>query len=406
MKLDKRAIVRKRTQQLVYVELGRDNGGVMLNLTEHGCGFQAISPVKVGETRFAFQISGGRRIAGDAEAVWVDELGIMGGLRFLNLDAQPQQEIRRWLVETNAADEPGDGIESNSIPPVSSEPPPLLRPRREEISSPPPPRDYRPTSWPPANPHVAEEPPVHPGWGNVLTGASAVIDDRPRFPAWTEEPAFESGHRKSVALWRGIAAIAIAAALGALLVAYQHEVGRSLIWLGETLSDKTRASTTFTPPEKATPAATVPSTAAATDSVHETQIPAAQKSSSSAPLSSEDPLTPETAIGSGVPSNSSSSAQNPSAASPADGASESVLERQSSQRKPEPLNTSDSVESLWGAVQGGSVSAEISLAERFVRGDGVLKNCDQAKVLLRAASRRGSREATLRLYQLESEGCR
>jgi len=63
---DKRVIVRKRTQQLVYLELGRDNGGVMLNLSEDGCGFQAITPVKVGETRFGFQISGGRRIAGEA----------------------------------------------------------------------------------------------------------------------------------------------------------------------------------------------------------------------------------------------------------------------------------------------------------------------------------------------------
>ena len=51
---NKRSIVRKRTQQLVYLELGRDNGGVMLNLSEDGCGFQAITPVKCGETRFGF----------------------------------------------------------------------------------------------------------------------------------------------------------------------------------------------------------------------------------------------------------------------------------------------------------------------------------------------------------------
>src|SRR5262245_11074561 len=104
---NKRGVVRKRTQQLVYLELGRDNGGVMLNLSEDGCGFQAITPVKVGETRFAFQISGGRRIAGDAEVMWVDEVGIMGGLRFLNLPVEARRQIRRWLDETHAPEEHG-----------------------------------------------------------------------------------------------------------------------------------------------------------------------------------------------------------------------------------------------------------------------------------------------------------
>ena len=57
MKQNKRTIVRRRTQQLVYLELGRENGGVMLNLSEEGCGFQAITPVKCGESRFGFQIN-------------------------------------------------------------------------------------------------------------------------------------------------------------------------------------------------------------------------------------------------------------------------------------------------------------------------------------------------------------
>ncbi len=74
----------------------------MLNLSEHGCGFQAITPVKCGETRFGFQINGGRRIAGGAEVVWADDAGVMGGLRFLNLPPEARREIRLWLEETNA----------------------------------------------------------------------------------------------------------------------------------------------------------------------------------------------------------------------------------------------------------------------------------------------------------------
>ena len=107
MKQNNRAIVRRRTQQLVYLELGRENGGVMLNLSEEGCGFQAITPVKIGETRFGFQINGGRRIAGDAEIVWADESGVMGGLRFIALPPEARKEIRSWLEETNAPVEYG-----------------------------------------------------------------------------------------------------------------------------------------------------------------------------------------------------------------------------------------------------------------------------------------------------------
>jgi TPR repeat protein len=74
--------------------------------------------------------------------------------------------------------------------------------------------------------------------------------------------------------------------------------------------------------------------------------------------------------------------------------------------KAEPLwSAGDSVDSLWGAVQSGSISAEVSLAERFARGQGVNKNCDQAKVLMKAAADRGNREARLRLYQMETGGC-
>src|SRR5215470_7126166 len=102
---NKRGVVRKRTQQLVYLELGRNNGGVMLNLSEDGCGFQAISPVEKGTTRFAFQISGGRRIAGEGEVEWTDGVGITGGLRFLDLSEEARKQIRTWLIDTNAPEE-------------------------------------------------------------------------------------------------------------------------------------------------------------------------------------------------------------------------------------------------------------------------------------------------------------
>src|SRR5580704_12682553 len=222
---DKRSIVRRRTQQLVYLELGKENGGVMLNLSEHGCGFQAITPVKCGETRFGFQINGGRRIAGDAEVVWADDAGVMGGLRFLNLPAEAHREIRLWLEETNAP------VENGYAPAAAAAFEGGARRSRamgtEEAPA------------PIANARVAvEEPAGTAAWAKLRAGAYPPIDDgRYGSPYLGDHhAAFGSPHRKSTAVWRGIALVTTLVALAVLVIMYQRDVGTSLIWLGETLA--------------------------------------------------------------------------------------------------------------------------------------------------------------------------
>lgn len=392
MNQDKRSIVRKRTQQLVYLELGRDNGGVMLNLTEDGCGFQAITPVKCGETRFAFQISGGRRIAGEAEVIWVDEVGIVGGLRFLNLPLEARKQIRLWLEETNAPEEPG--FEPAAAAPLDA----VARKSRagssaESARS----REYRQSASPRVDTRAIEEEVPTPAWANLRAATSPMVhDERFSVPMLREDGPFLASRPRSVALWRSIAVLATATAIAALLVAYQRDVGSSLIWLGQTLSGRTKAS--VVPPEtkpalegasQDTSAANpLPETSAASQKPEEADATPKKLPASALPAQ-DQPVNP------GAPSTINSSERQ-----------ESVLERQVVRDKPETWDSSESIESLWGAVQGGSVSAERSLAERFVRGEGVIKNCEQAKVLLKAAADRGSREARLRLYELETQGCR
>jgi TPR repeat protein len=60
---------------------------------------------------------------------------------------------------------------------------------------------------------------------------------------------------------------------------------------------------------------------------------------------------------------------------------------------------------LWAGVRQGYVPAEVTLADLFRRGDGVQKNCDQARVLLVAASKKGSFEARQMLEQIAERGC-
>jgi hypothetical protein len=411
MKQNKRTIVRRRTQQLVYLELGRENGGVMLNLSEEGCGFQAITPVKCGESRFGFQINGGRRIAGDAEIVWADESGVMGGLRFLNLPPEARKEIRSWLEETNAPMEYGYasataasaaaagaavGARPNrtSVPPVGPDPYP-----REAAPFRVPPQDVPPT------------PSQKPAYSNAASLGYPVLEE-PRYNSpFTEAivPYQDYPQRKSAAVWRGIAVAATMVAVLALGIMYQKDVGNSLIWLGETMSGKTKAST-VAPVEKpaGSASAALPTTGPETapsgapgEKNSGAGTPDVTDSTAADMKAAEDLAKTAPATRTQQPA-----ANGPNAANVAD-RSVSVLEKQSAAAaKPEPnWSETDSVEALWGAVQAGSVSAEVSLAERFARGAGVNKNCDQAKVLMKAAADKGNREARLRLYELESGGC-
>lgn len=61
---------------------------------------------------------------------------------------------------------------------------------------------------------------------------------------------------------------------------------------------------------------------------------------------------------------------------------------------------------LWAAVGKGNVTAEITLADLYVRGIGVTKNCDQATMLLTAASKKGNAKAAQKLAELNGGNCR
>jgi|SRR6266404_83619 hypothetical protein len=64
-----------------------------------------------------------------------------------------------------------------------------------------------------------------------------------------------------------------------------------------------------------------------------------------------------------------------------------------------------SPQQLWSAVQGGNVQAALTLADLYLRGDGVPVNCDQARVLLLVASKKGNAQAVKELRELDRTGC-
>jgi len=56
---------------------------------------------------------------------------------------------------------------------------------------------------------------------------------------------------------------------------------------------------------------------------------------------------------------------------------------------------------LWGEVQAGNSKAAVELAELYIKGDGVPRNCQQARVLLLVASEKRNTTAIKRLHDLD-----
>jgi hypothetical protein len=68
-------------------------------------------------------------------------------------------------------------------------------------------------------------------------------------------------------------------------------------------------------------------------------------------------------------------------------------------------NDSEAAQWLWKAVSKRNLPATMLLADMYLRGTGVSKNCDQARILLDAAAARGAKDAAFRLRNIQSFGC-
>jgi TPR repeat protein len=70
-----------------------------------------------------------------------------------------------------------------------------------------------------------------------------------------------------------------------------------------------------------------------------------------------------------------------------------------------PRDGEEGVRWLWKAEGKGNLAATMALADLFLRGDVLAKNCGQARLLLDVAAKKGSRAAGERLRNLQAFGC-
>ena len=68
-------------------------------------------------------------------------------------------------------------------------------------------------------------------------------------------------------------------------------------------------------------------------------------------------------------------------------------------------DSTEAVRWLWRSVAKQNATATLLLSDFYLRGDGVSKSCDQARVLLDAAARKGKAAAGERIRNLQAFGC-
>jgi PilZ domain len=83
-----------------YLDMGADNGGVVVNLSEGGLGFQAVGRVEPdSQVPLSFSLGPGYRIDVKARVVWVSAEGKFGGVVFGKLSKDARSLIREWLLK-------------------------------------------------------------------------------------------------------------------------------------------------------------------------------------------------------------------------------------------------------------------------------------------------------------------
>jgi hypothetical protein len=120
--LERRQSPRKRFENLLYVEVEPGNGGMVLNLSEHGFGFRAVKRVRPkAEVKFAFNLDEKRRVEGRGRLEWSDKEGRVAGVQFTDVSDEFLGEMRKWMA--NAVEYPmqsaGPGPSSSAPVPVA-----------------------------------------------------------------------------------------------------------------------------------------------------------------------------------------------------------------------------------------------------------------------------------------------
>jgi TonB family protein len=98
---DRRIHTRHRIRALAYVELGENNGGIVLNIGEGGFAVRAAEPINEdGLSRLRFQMQHTKQpLQMNGKIAWTSDSKKEAGVRFIDLRDEALLEIRTWIFQ-------------------------------------------------------------------------------------------------------------------------------------------------------------------------------------------------------------------------------------------------------------------------------------------------------------------
>jgi TonB family protein len=110
---DRRLCARKPIPSLVYVGMGENNGGIIVDTSEKGLAVASAAPLGSGDlVPLTFQVPGDNlRLEVKGEIVWISESKKRAGVRFVHPSEDTRNRIKRWLVpEGPAVEAPSEAV--------------------------------------------------------------------------------------------------------------------------------------------------------------------------------------------------------------------------------------------------------------------------------------------------------
>ena len=328
----------------------------------------------------------------------------------------PEPPLRKWKLASARPESPPE------VPKAAMRTaPPVLETRETGLPSEPDAPEPPAMSLPIAR---EEKPPVDDPTVVSERESAAAPALEPLSPIEGEADADVPGWMDHFTLGRAVGLMLVLTFLAGSFV-FHRELGHVLIWLGQKIAGEGAAENSQTsqavplqppvqtpvppPGEQRTesaPAANeekppqAASDQAASNETKTAEIPKASENTPAPQLKDSNPnaLVPLT--------QTNRTPSTPLIAEPGESGQQEYQQAEQILRTPgREAEVPQAVKLLWAAVEKGHTGAEMSLADLFRTGRGVTKNCDQAKILLSAAARKGSAEAQKRLDFVQRQGC-
>lgn len=107
---DRRHSPRVHLDQLAYLNIEPENGGIVLNVSDGGLCFRSMAPIQPdGPLRFSLQ-EPNRKISISGELVWTDEVNKSGGVRFNALTKEARDRICDWTLRADPSPRAGSTL--------------------------------------------------------------------------------------------------------------------------------------------------------------------------------------------------------------------------------------------------------------------------------------------------------